>query len=542
MAQKALYDLQLQMTMNSAELSKGLKETNNKLDQFGTGIEKKMKAVQTAFIGAMAVIGSLKGVLEGVKTGMNATGEGADKLEKATKALKGGFEQLSAAIVRGDFENAAASFIRGAKAAAKFTDEIDLMDERLQDLQVTKSRVEGEIGALRIKQMDGTITREEIARLKELGQQLYDVEVSIYDRGIEALKEKIATQLGLNAELLKNLEKGIEERGLMGTTERENLLKSVEDYKAYKKKMEEQFTTVEYFGNGVDEQVQVVKKDIEAITAAMDEYYRNLSGPAQAQVAMDLFGSPEDWNMLIDFLISRNGLQRDYNRMNLQTTRASNRMDNAESSKPDTGHSIETIIPMVGAMAEIPKIVGNIDAALVPMRKSLKETFDWLNMFGGALQEVFSGLGNLIVDALTTPESSFKEFAKAFGKMIMQIIAKLIAMIIVAIIAVALLTALGIGSLGGFKGAVEGIKFGQALGASLKGMTSFADGGLVYGNSIVNVGEYPGAQNNPEVIAPLDKLKGLMGNGINGGDVVFRIQGTELVGILNKQNKINSSY
>jgi hypothetical protein len=37
-----------------------------------------------------------------------------------------------------------------------------------------------------------------------------------------------------------------------------------------------------------------------------------------------------------------------------------------------------------------------------------------------------------------------------------------------------------------------------------------AMGGLVYGDSLVNVGEYPGARSNPEVIAPLDKLRDLM--------------------------------
>lgn len=37
-----------------------------------------------------------------------------------------------------------------------------------------------------------------------------------------------------------------------------------------------------------------------------------------------------------------------------------------------------------------------------------------------------------------------------------------------------------------------------------------AQGGLAYGNSVVNVGEYANARTNPEVIAPLDKLQGMM--------------------------------
>lgn len=38
-----------------------------------------------------------------------------------------------------------------------------------------------------------------------------------------------------------------------------------------------------------------------------------------------------------------------------------------------------------------------------------------------------------------------------------------------------------------------------------------ASGGIAYGNAIVNVGEYANARNNPEVIAPLDKLKDMIG-------------------------------
>jgi hypothetical protein len=40
----------------------------------------------------------------------------------------------------------------------------------------------------------------------------------------------------------------------------------------------------------------------------------------------------------------------------------------------------------------------------------------------------------------------------------------------------------------------------------------FADGGIVSGPTMGLMGEYQGARTNPEVIAPLDKLKGMMGS------------------------------
>lgn len=49
-----------------------------------------------------------------------------------------------------------------------------------------------------------------------------------------------------------------------------------------------------------------------------------------------------------------------------------------------------------------------------------------------------------------------------------------------------------------------------AAKAALQNATAFADGGIVSGPTYALVGEYAGARNNPEVIAPLDKLRSLI--------------------------------
>jgi hypothetical protein len=52
------------------------------------------------------------------------------------------------------------------------------------------------------------------------------------------------------------------------------------------------------------------------------------------------------------------------------------------------------------------------------------------------------------------------------------------------------------------------------------------------------VGEYPGASSNPEVIAPLDKLKGMLNMNNNSGFVASTsIQGRDLAIILERYNK-----
>lgn len=79
----------------------------------------------------------------------------------------------------------------------------------------------------------------------------------------------------------------------------------------------------------------------------------------------------------------------------------------------------------------------------------------------------------------------------------------------------------------------------NALIAANSAIPAFADGGLVYGNTIAQVGEYANASSNPEVIAPLSKLKNILAeSGGTGGNVQFRIQGKELVGVLDNYSSI----
>ena len=78
--------------------------------------------------------------------------------------------------------------------------------------------------------------------------------------------------------------------------------------------------------------------------------------------------------------------------------------------------------------------------------------------------------------------------------------------------------------------------------ASIRQATAFAEGGIVSGPTYALVGEYAGARNNPEVIAPLNKLRSLIEprGGMEAGQVRFEIEGRTLVGILEKVNRLGS--
>ena len=67
----------------------------------------------------------------------------------------------------------------------------------------------------------------------------------------------------------------------------------------------------------------------------------------------------------------------------------------------------------------------------------------------------------------------------------------------------------------------------SALDALLANIPSLKDGGIAFGPSLVEVGEYSGAGGNPEVIAPLNKLKDMIGG--NAIQVYGRISGDDIV-------------
>lgn len=69
-------------------------------------------------------------------------------------------------------------------------------------------------------------------------------------------------------------------------------------------------------------------------------------------------------------------------------------------------------------------------------------------------------------------------------------------------------------------------------------VTAFAEGGIVSGPTLGLMGEYPNARSNPEVIAPLDKLQGMLNTGSQSGYVASTtITGRDLAIVLERYNK-----
>jgi len=170
---------------------------------------------------------------------------------------------------------------------------------------------------------------------------------------------------------------------------------------------------------------------------------------------------------------------------------------------------------------------------------------------GSALGEAIANGGNLANALASTVLGTIGDMAINLGKLAISMGITLKGIVtalkslnpVVAIAAGIALIALGSlvkGAAGniakGGKGGGGGGQSGPRSGA----IAAFANGGIVSGPTLGLMGEYAGAKSNPEVIAPLDKLKNIIGDRqaqqVNvGGE--FRLNGQDLVVALQRAEK-----
>ncbi len=182
--------------------------------------------------------------------------------------------------------------------------------------------------------------------------------------------------------------------------------------------------------------------------------------------------------------------------------------------------------------------------------KRLGETFKgWSNNNKAIATEAASyikQIGNGLMSALGPSMDMLLDkganIGEVLSKMTQDLIKQLAKVIVTAAIAAALisiifpekLAAAGMSGMDVFSGLFTQ---GMGLGSMAFSPKKMANGGIVSGPTMGLMGEYPGASHNPEVVAPLDKLKTLIGGG-SGGQFVLR--GQDLLLSVNRAQKASN--
>jgi hypothetical protein len=193
------------------------------------------------------------------------------------------------------------------------------------------------------------------------------------------------------------------------------------------------------------------------------------------------------------------------------------------------------------------KALDAINAALLRLQGSLTGLGDLSTtideILRNTLQSTFEGIGQSLGELVTTGKFNLGTLGSILADALISI-GK--ALILYSSLVQAAKKAIESGNVKG--GLILGIA-AVAAGFALKGQINkkrntgpqeFANGGIVSGPTLGLMGEYPGAASNPEVIAPLDKLKSLIG-GSGGGTLEARISGNDLLILMNKAGRTNNN-
>ena len=129
-------------------------------------------------------------------------------------------------------------------------------------------------------------------------------------------------------------------------------------------------------------------------------------------------------------------------------------------------------------------------------------------------------LGSSLNSALDSQENFFQVFVENIKKAVRELLIQLAIMTMIDVL-------------------MGGKNLSKALitGNAMKVM-GLADGGIVSGPTTALIGEYPGASSNPEVVAPLDKLKSMIGGGSSNVTVQGRLVGSDIF-LSNERTKFN---
>jgi hypothetical protein len=130
------------------------------------------------------------------------------------------------------------------------------------------------------------------------------------------------------------------------------------------------------------------------------------------------------------------------------------------------------------------------------------------------------------------------------GANIGEVISRAFTDVIKKLAKVAIAAAIAVGIMSLIPGLIQPGKgfatFGNLISQGMGLPQLFANGGIISGPTLGLMGEYPGASSNPEVVAPLDKLKSLIG-GSGGGTLEARISGNDLLILMNKAGRNNNN-
>lgn len=272
-----------------------------------------------------------------------------------------------------------------------------------------------------------------------------------------------------------------------------------------------------------EEQSEFIKNDyaIAAYTAAITDLNKKIEARKKSQ--LDYFSNLKTEKKLTE-----------------ETTEALNKQAKAVqllSLQVETGNQTN----VKSSVNANKKITDSLDAQLQASTKMMQESQIVLEesvmrpirekaaMTAAVTTAAFQGLGNVIVQSLGQAETAGGRFLRALIQNTTSVIAAATGQAVANAIVGGSQAGAATGPAAPFTTPAFIAQTVGSVLAAFAAIPKFADGGVVSGPTLGLMGEYTGARNNPEVIAPLNKLQGMLDNSSGSVRVFGTIQGSDIL-------------
>lgn len=407
---------------------------------------------------------------------------------------------------------------------------------------------------LKQREKDVSFIQKQIDALDDYAkaeQNAGDSVVKSHENSETAIREKIKTLrdqrsgLDMNSEKYKELSKTIEGY--------EKRLKTSETVtKAAKKNIVATEGTILFY----EQQINAIKDFQNKVAASTDEYGEAAERIAAIQSKIDALTGKRENQVSLSMNIEpiKEGTLESYNRQIQALEKLRDGFPLASFAWQALDNQIKDIEFTIAAkvdegsfalatdgIARLTQEVGLAqEATSDAMARKQEEAMVYADVVSGA----FESFGEVFISSLGESSNALEQFGIAMMEIVIKVIAMGLAQSMANSVVIGTETAKGFGPAAAFAlPALLAASMGLVLSA-FSSVPKFADGGVVFGPTLGLMGEYAGAANNPEVIAPLSKLKDLIepaGKGdtyitLGGG---FKISGNELQLILDRNSTRN---
>ena len=549
----AKFDLITKMTLNAAGYDKGINKAKKKTEE----LKKTTQKVSGAIKQAMSFVGiglGIAAVMKGVKDSINSVQSSGDNFHNTMEAAKEATNALFQSIATLSFGDLIDNLKNAARAGREYAEALDDVSDRQRSITISSKETE-----LAIKKLESQLTNLNLTKkarqkivdeVNRLTLEQFYKEEKLANQRLEAEKRRLKSKHNLSKEEVSLLINYIKNYQDLTKAEHDGIGVAIKAYKEY-----------ERVQKGREEQSAWQRADRRRTESAWDDAKKDLSEQELAYVMLgDTINKVVDKErdqiglVLTEWIDIQLKLQKFWNK----AEKGQQTIDQGNKKNAETTNELKlAVIGLNTAVINTSKLkfMGLFDTTAMEAAQEKMKNFvvDLDNTLRNGMEDIIhtfsNGIGELLI------EDDFKNF----GKKMLEGVANFMSNLASQMITFAMMSKT-------FAGIIKTIKTFMisnpivafvAAGALLVAASAFrtkanqpieeyATGGILGGTSYTG-DRIPFMGNSGEMILNRGQQNNLFdminsGGGNGGGNVVFRIDGDTLVGVLNNNNRKRNSF